>query len=496
MHTVEIFPWNANLETGIAEIDVQHQQLVKLINRLAGHVAYETDLPGLEEIFNELTAYAEYHFATEEAIWREVMPEDPWEVEHRKTHQTFIAEVMRLRKAREGMSDDMAIDGVLSFLCQWLAFHILYNDRCMAQAVVAIRRGQEPEVAKRQSSDSMNTAVRALIETVLAMYERLSSRTMQLAKELATRKKLEAKLLLAGSVFDNTLESICIVDAAGNVIDANPAFCLSCERDKSVLLGMPLNALKSGLLDGENANEVWNAVSSTGHWSGTIQCRNPSGELSAEWLTLSAVRDANGDVGHYVAVFSSVGELIQRQNAMEHWAHHDALTGLPNRLLLKDRFDQAIAQASRDGSLLALCYLDLDDFKPINDHFGHAAGDHVLQVTAERILKELRATDTVARVGGDEFVILFNGVQHAGGQLTCIDRIIRAIRRPIPLDSPSDGESVHVSASFGISLYPLDGRTLEGLLHRADEALYRVKSTDKGSYQLYLAGGNGSPTVA
>lgn len=196
MHTVEIFPWNANLETGIAEIDVQHQQLVKLINRLAGHVAYETDLPGLDEIFNELTAYAEYHFATEEAIWREVMPEDPWEVEHRKTHQTFIAEVMRFRKAREGMSDDMAIDGVLSFLCQWLAFHILYNDRCMAQAVVAIRRGQEPEEAKRQSSDSMNTAVRALIETVLAMYERLSSRTMQLAKELATRKKLEAKLLL------------------------------------------------------------------------------------------------------------------------------------------------------------------------------------------------------------------------------------------------------------------------------------------------------------
>lgn len=495
MNTVEIFPWSANLETGIPEIDVQHQQLVKLINRLAGHVAYEADLPGLDEIFDELTAYAEYHFATEEAIWREVMPDDPWEIEHRRTHQTFIAEVMRLRSSHDGMSDDMAIDGILSFLCQWLAFHILYNDRCMAQAVIAIQRGQRPEDAKQQSSDSMNTAVRALIETVLAMYDRLSSRTMQLAKELATRKKLEAKLQLAGSVFDNTLESICIVDAAGNIIDANPAFCMSCEIERSVLLGMPLGALKSGLGDDEGAPVAWSTVSSTGHWSGTIQSRTPSGEITAEWLTLSAVRDANGDVGHYVAVFSSVGGLIQRQNAMEHWAHHDALTGLPNRLLLKDRFEQAVAQANRDGALLALCYLDLDEFKPINDHFGHAAGDHVLQVTAERILKELRAADTVARVGGDEFVILFNGVQHAGGQLTYVDRIIRTIRHPITLENANGSESVHVSASVGISLYPLDGHTLDELLHHADETLYRVKSAGKGSYQLYLARGKESPTV-
>lgn len=170
-------------------------------------------------------------------------------------------------------------------------------------------------------------------------------------------------------------------------------------------------------------------------------------------------------------------------------------TGLPNRLLLKDRFEQAIAQASRDGSLLALCYLDLDEFKPINDRLGHPAGDRVLQVTAERILMELRATDTVARVGGDEFVILLSGVQHAGEQLTYVDRIIRTIRHPITLENANGSESVHVSASVGISLYPLDGHTLDELLHHADETLYRVKSAGKGSYQLYLPVGKGSPTV-
>ena len=285
----------------------------------------------------------------------------------------------------------------------------------------------------------MNSTVQALIETVLTMYDSLSNRTLQLVKELTTRQKLEAKLLLAGSVFDNTLEAICIVDAAGNIVDANPAFCQSCGQQRDALLGTALAALKSSLGDDEHAPVVWSTVNDTGHWSGTVQCRAPSGELSAEWLTLSAIRDSGGTVGHYVAVFSSVGGLIQRQQAMEHWAHHDALTGLPNRLLLKDRLEQALAQARRDDKQLAVCYVDLDDFKPVNDRFGHAAGDHVLQITAERIRNELRGTDTVARVGGDEFVILFNGLPHASDKLACLDRIIAIIRQPIPLTADANG---------------------------------------------------------
>ena len=427
----------------------------------------------------------QHHFATEEVIWHTALPDDPWEIEHHKTHQTFIEDVMRLRNAQGAKSIDMTVEEILSFLCQWLAFHILYSDRRMAQAVIAIRGGQAPEDAKRRSNGAMNSTVRALIETVLTMYDSLSNRTLQLVKELTTRQKLEAKLLLAGSVFDNTLESICIVDASGSIIDANPAFCQSSGKIRDALLGTPLAALKSGLGDDDNAPVVWSTVNNTGHWSGTIQCRSPSGELSAEWLTLSAIRDAGGNVGHYVAVFSSVGGLIQRQQAMEHWAHHDALTGLPNRLLLKDRLEQALAQARRDGGLLGVCYVDLDDFKPVNDTFGHAAGDHVLQVTAERIRKELRGTDTVARIGGDEFVILLGGLQDGSDRLACLDRIIEAIRLPIALDDAGDGPSTRVSASIGISFYPRDGRDADDLLHHADQALYQGKLAGKGGYRIY-----------
>ncbi|MBS0367636.1 MAG: bacteriohemerythrin [Proteobacteria bacterium] len=488
MNAVEIFPWSANFETGIAEIDEQHQQLVRLVNRLASHLAYSADLPGLDEIFGELAAYAQYHFATEEVTWHEALPDDPWEIEHRKTHQTFIDDVMRLRNTQAGKSTDMTVEEILSFLCQWLAFHILYSDRRMAQAVIAIRAGQTPEDAKRHSNGAMNSTVRALIETVLAMYDSLSNRTLQLMKELSARQKLEAKLRLAGSVFDNTLESICIIDDAGNIIDANPAFAQSCGTSRDELLGAPLATFKSGLgNDDNNAPAIWSAVNSSGHWSGAIQCRAPSGELSAEWLTLSSVR--NGDdfgIGHYVAVFSSVGGLIQRQQAMEHWAHHDALTGLPNRLLLKDRLEQALAQARRgSGGLLGVCYVDLDDFKPVNDTFGHAAGDHVLQVTAERIRKELRGTDTVARIGGDEFVILLNGLQEGSDRLACLDRIIEAIGQPIDLGHDGAGPSTRISASIGISFSPRDGRNADDLLHRADQALYQGKLAGKGGYRIY-----------
>lgn len=487
MKAVEIFPWNENFETGIAEIDEQHQQLVRLVNRLASHLAYEADLPGLDEIFGELAAYARYHFATEEAIWHDVLPQDPWEIEHRKTHQSFIDDVMRLRNAQGGRSIDVTVEEILSFLCQWLAFHILYSDRRMAQAALAIRAGQAPEEAKRHSNGAMNSTVRALIETVLTMYDSLSNRTLQLVKELTTRQKLEAKLRLAGSVFDNTLEAICIVDAAGGIIDANPAFCQSCGEERDALLGTPLAALKTGLGDDDSAPVVWSIANDTGHWSGAVHYRTPSGELAAEWLTLSAIRDSSGSVGHYVAVFSSVGGLIQRQQAMEHWAHHDALTGLPNRLLLKDRLEQALAQARRDGTLLAVCYLDLDDFKPVNDHFGHAAGDHVLQVTAERIRKELRGTDTVARVGGDEFVILITGLEDIGQRLSCLERILETIRQPILIGTDPSGPTARISATIGVSVHPQNGHTADELLQHADEALYQGKSAGKGSYQIYKA---------
>ena len=481
MYSIQIFPWSENFETGLPQIDEQHHRLVELLNRLAGHLAYQSDIPVLDSIFNELTEYASYHFASEEEIWGRYLPEDPWEVEHRRVHGDFIAEVQRLRAEESYKPMEEVVEDILTFLCQWLAIHILESDKRMALAVLAVQAGCTPDEARLAAEKGMNGAVKLLVKAVLSMYESLSSRTLALMKEIAKREKVEAKLRLAANVFDNTSEAICITDAKGAIIEANPAFCQITEQDYRAVLGQSLVALKSGLKDDKMAAPIWQCVNDSDHWGGEISNRAPSGEIYAEWLSLSAVRDEAGEVFNYVAVFSSVGQLIQRQKTMEHIANHDPLTGLPNRLLLFDRLEQGMATAEREDKLMAVCYLDLDGFKPINDSCGHAAGDQVLREVARRLKSLLRNNDTVARLGGDEFVIVNNGLSGADSVPVFLERVLGELQQPIEVE----GTVVAVSASIGISLFPCDGGRAEALLRNADEALYQAKAAGKSCFRFY-----------
>lgn len=480
MNTVEIFPWNENLETGLPDIDDQHRRLVQLINLLAGHFAYQSDLPTLNGIFDELANYAVYHFASEEAVWREALADDLAEAEHRAVHARFVGEIVRMR-GEEGIKPaEEIVEEVLSFLCQWLAFHILDSDKRMARMVLAIRSGYGVSEAKQLAQQEMSGAVGVLVKTVLNMYQDVSNRTLQLLKEIAARQKVEAKLLLAGNVFDNTLESICIVDRDGLIVEANPSFCEMSQLSYSEIIGRSLAQLKSGLSDEKVAAPIWQTVNQEGHWSGELSSRAQSGERYVEWLILSAVRNEQGELINYVAVFSNVGQLILREQAMKHMAHHDALTGLPNRLLLSDRIEQALARAERLSELLIVCYLDLDGFKPINDQLGHAVGDDVLQEIARRLKGMLRDHDTVARLGGDEFVIVVGGLQQVEDCSHFLDRVLQVIREPLTM-----APGYEVTASIGISVFPGDGHDADHLLQRADEAMYRAKALGKNSYQRY-----------
>lgn len=476
---VVIFPWNDNFATGIASIDEQHSNLVELINRLALQLTAGSGDLVLGGILDELTDYAAYHFRSEEKIMHEWIAGDPLETEHLQSHADFEAEIGRFRAEAGGRPTEEMFEDILSFLTHWLAFHILESDKRMAKVVLALREGKSLAEAKSSSEGQMSGAMRVLVDTILNMYDSLTGRTLQLMREIVERQKAEAKLRLAGNVIENTLEAIFITDAEGSIIDVNPAFCATIGCDVVAAEGRNISDLQLGL---ERTSPIWKIVASEGHWIGEIWNRTKAGEATQEWLTLSAIRDESDTIINYIGVFSNVSQLVERQQQLQHIASHDALTGLPNRLLLMDRLSQAAADIRRhpDHSL-ALFFVDLDGFKAVNDRFGHEAGDRVLREVAARMTQRLRPTDTVCRLGGDEFVVLLTQIKHAPDWLSTLERLMATVSEPVALDDAT----VSVGISVGISVYPADTDNVDRLIPLADQAMYRAKQQGKGRYVLW-----------
>ena len=226
---------------------------------------------------------------------------------------------------------------------------------------------------------------------------------------------------------------------------------------------------------------MWAALLEKGHWGGQIIERKPTGELEPEWLTISVIKNVQEEVSNYVAIFTSISELVKRQHLLEGIANQDPLTGLPNRRLLTDRLQQAMLGAARNNKLLAVCFLDLDGFKQVNDDFGHATGDLLLQEIARRIKGMLRASDTVARIGGDEFVLLFNDLHNREDVQKLLDRVLATITVPVQFEAAQ----AHVSASIGVSFFVDDSDDANKLMLQADEAMYRAKQQGKAQYCFF-----------
>jgi diguanylate cyclase (GGDEF)-like protein/hemerythrin-like metal-binding protein/PAS domain S-box-containing protein len=476
-----IFPWNENFDTGINVIDDQHRKLIDLLNNLASHLAFDAPIPELNRIFDELSDYAAYHFGTEEAIWREYLADDDMYQAHDLTHSEFVNETIKLKACLAQLSGDQVIKEVVSFLTHWLAFHILETDKHMAKIVLAIQQGSSLPDAKAKATAGMSGAARVLIETVLTMYDSLSSRTLDLMREIVERQRVEQNLRLSKKVIDSTLEAIFITDPDCCIIDTNPAFCIEAQRSHDELIGMKLAAVMPNLFNPDRQDEILKLATANSHWAGEIMGRSAKGEMVAIWLTLSVIRNRQGTITHYVGVLSSISQLIERQQSLVAAANHDVLTGLPNRRLLQDRLQQAIARNNRNGRLLAVCFLDLDGFKWVNDNLGHDAGDEVLKEIAGRLSKVVRGEDTIARLGGDEFVLLFGELEQEHALSALLDRLLQDIARPILIQ----GEPVHVTASIGITLSPDDRGSPDELLHHADTAMYSSKNLGKSQYQFY-----------
>ncbi len=303
-------------------------------------------------------------------------------------------------------------------------------------------------------------------------------------RDITDRKQADEKLHLAASVFTHAREGILITSADGKIIDVNETFTRITGYSREEALGKNPHILNSGRHDPDFYAAMWRDLVRDGHWYGEIWNRRKNGEIFAMMQTISAVRDAQGNTRQYVALFSDVTPLKEHEKQLEHIAHYDALTNLPNRVLLADRLHQAMAQAQRRGTPLATAYLDLDGFKTINDTFGHDAGDQLLMAVATRMKDVLREGDTLARLGGDEFVAVLLDLPDIQSSVPMLARLLDAAAHPVRIDK----RDARVSASIGVAFYPQTEEVdADQLLRQADQAMYRAKLAGKNRYHIFDA---------
>jgi diguanylate cyclase (GGDEF)-like protein/PAS domain S-box-containing protein len=302
--------------------------------------------------------------------------------------------------------------------------------------------------------------------------------------DLSARKQAEAKLQLAAQVFSHAREGIIITNAEGCIVDVNSAFSRITGYSREEAMGQNPRMLGSGRQDDGFYAAMWRTLSEQSYWSGEVWNQRKDGEPYAEQLTISSVRDAQGNTTHYVALFSDITAIKLHQSQLEHMAHFDALTHLPNRLLLSDRLQQALMQTQRRGQQLAVVYIDIDGFKHVNDRYGHDVGDQLLIILANAMKNTLREGDTLARIGGDEFVAVLIDLDCTASCVPMLTRLLEAAAAPVQL-----GELVlQGTASVGVTFYP-QAQEIEAdqLLRQADLAMYQAKVTGKNRYQIFDA---------
>ncbi len=304
-------------------------------------------------------------------------------------------------------------------------------------------------------------------------------------RDITRRKQNESSMRLANQAFENSLEGIAITDAACNILTVNNAFTVITGYSMEEVVGRNPRLLSSGRQTREFYDEMWRSVDACGKWQGEIWNIRKNGDIYPQWLNISRVTDEHGNVSNYVGVFSDISERKSAEERILHQVYYDQLTDLPNRVLFTDRLNQVMGMAKRhQDQHFAVMFLDLDRFKVVNDSMGHDAGDQLLQQVAHRLRGSVRETDTVARMGGDEFTVVLSEIATPKHAAAVAQKILDAFRPPFHLN----GEEVYVSASIGISVYPEDGTTIELLLKNADMAMYRAKGSGGSWFELYDEG--------
>ncbi len=296
------------------------------------------------------------------------------------------------------------------------------------------------------------------------------------------QKRMERRLQLWAKVFEATSEGIMVVDAGQRIVSANAALVRASGYHADELLGRAPEILHSDRHDAAFYEQIEHSVRIKGAWKGEFWLKRKNGSVVPQWMVINTVRDDLGMPVYTITIFTDISERKDQEERIQHLAHHDALTGLPNRLLFQERLRLTVEQAERLGSRVAVLFIDLDRFKTINDSLGHHVGDGLLQSVAARLQQAIRSGDTVSRLGGDEFVIILNGIESADEVAHIIeDRLIPLIREPHRVD----GVDLYVSCSVGVAIFPGDGRDLEELMRHADTAMYMAKGSGRDNFQFF-----------
>ncbi|MFO1252071.1 MAG: EAL domain-containing protein [Inhella sp.] len=300
--------------------------------------------------------------------------------------------------------------------------------------------------------------------------------------DITERHELQLALREAQTVFDRSDEGIMFCDAELRITKINPALCAITGYSPSEVIGQTPRLFSSGRHDAAFYAGMWASLKQHGRWRGEIWNQRKNGEVYAEILSISVVRDAEGAVLHYIAVFTDVSLLKRHEEELERMLHYDPLTGVANRRLLTDRLQQALARARRSGKPLAVGLLDLDGFRQANERHGEDAGNRLLVGVAQHLQAVLRADDTLARLGGDEFVLLLTELHSTQECLQVLDRVLAAARLPVAL---GEGLQLGLSASVGVTLFPDDDADPDTLLRHADQAMFQAKDAGRDRYQLF-----------
>lgn len=308
-------------------------------------------------------------------------------------------------------------------------------------------------------------------------------RSIGTAQDITDIRLLESQMQLLGSAFHHSGEAIMITDHNNRILTVNAAFTMLTGYSQDEVAGQDPRILSAGRTSREDYKRMWAAIKEKSFWQGEIWDRRKDGGVYPKWLSVSVIRDEQGDIRYHVAHFTDVSTERATEAKIHYMAHHDMLTGLNNRFSLKDRLEHALAVARRESARVALLFIDLDRFKVINDTLGHHVGDELLIHVSRRLRQCVRESDLVARLGGDEFVVMLSGIEHSSSVAMVAEKLVMRVAEPYPVGA----HTLYTTPSIGIAIYPMDGEDGETLMRNADAAMYHAKSAGRNNFQFFDA---------
>ncbi|GAV20277.1 cyclic di-GMP phosphodiesterase Gmr [Mariprofundus micogutta] len=349
------------------------------------------------------------------------------------------------------------------------------------QEAESLEAGSAINSIDRQILNKAGEKIPVLISVSMLEPSKNKHQLIYAAHDITRQKVAERQMQLAAKVMDTVSNGIIVSDAEHRILMVNPAFTAITGYEAEDVIGRKPGMLQSDEHDEDFYQQLRDKVMSLGYWEGEIWNRRKNGEVYPQWLTISSMRDDTGAITHCVSTFLDISEEKRIHHELEYLANHDSLTNLPNRKLFIDRIEHALPMAKRAKHTVALLFVDIDGFKPVNDMHGHAVGDSLLKAIAVRLRECVRESDTVARIGGDEFTILMEGVDDISHVMPIAEKVLNSMKRPFDVDE------VHcrIGASIGISLYPEHADNLNDLVKRADGAMYQAKKLGRNRVCVY-----------